>query len=404
MVDYSSLPKTNVQVEYSSRVVHSSWADTAARRKPVENRMETEGVKKGVQPPPQRVVVQSTSSTCPPGFIKSPLQGVYPGAQAGLPGYNCYNPVVMTNKEEDGLLQELMGNIIPTSVMAPWEQPMSYEVDIHSNVHHDLKYSERGYVGVDKPEDFLQSRLVGTIEEQRVPPIGYVVKEERQLVKHEISFQDPRGVQISHQALNELNSLSWDIESLKHHVDGELQRRTVGEYQARERYLSLKLSATVAQVAQLKQDKENLGAELTKSQKDAEDLVDALEKEYARSKQVTHSGQPATAPQADIKSSLEYLSLQKEWEMLGKTLDLVTCSAGENKEELRELKNERKISREEVIRDKEAWIERERDWRSREVQLKAEASTHSAERATWGPCSSCGMVCAPSWKCGECPP
>ena len=218
--------------------------------------------------------------------------------------------------------------------------------------------------------------MVSTVGEQRAPPLGYVPREEREVVQNELTFKDPRGVEISHQALQELNSLSWDIEAVKHHVDGELRRRTVGEYQARERYLSKMLATSVAQVAQLREQSAARMVDLEKWRKDAEDMADALEerKEHPSLPSSLPSRLPEGAPQRDVKSSLEYLSLLKEKEMVEKTLEMVTSSAGELKAEVRELKEEKKASQKEIMKEREEWREREREWRSRE-----KSSNHSSQ-------------------------
>jgi hypothetical protein len=397
MVDYSCRPKDSIRVAYDSQVTHSSWAATAAGRKAL-----TVQVGKGhrVVVPPRSVASRGTSSkegtispkVQPRGPRHISLEGVYPGDQAGLPGFREYRPVNMADENDDMRYQTLMGSILPRTYCSPWERPMSYEVR-RQGANPELKYSERSFVGVDTEENFQPPRVVGSVEEQRPPPLGYVPREEREMVMNELTFSDPRGVEISHKALQELNSLSWDIEAVKHHVDGELRRRTVGEYQARERYLSRQLATSVAQVAQLREEGTAMRAQvahlkeqsatrmvgLEKWRKDAEDLTEALGEQRRVQPKASgqHSRLSAGAQQGDVKTSLEYLSLLKEKEMVEKTLEMVTSSAVELKAEVRELKEEKKASRDELKAEKEEWRERERAWRSREAQWNTGTSHHS---------------------------
>jgi hypothetical protein len=332
----------------------------------------------GQQFPPLQIVVgakeqrkaKPTSSVVATQPTPTQLSGVHLDNQAGLPGFHRYGPVNYVEVEDQETRDSLLGDVLPSMYMPPWVRPLSYEVD---SAQESLCYSERGRIGVSKPEDYHPSQLASCIHEQDAPPVGYVKPEERTLVKNTLELVPGKGLEVSFQALQELNSLSWDVEAMKNHMDGELRRQTVGEYQERERYLTKRLSASMGLVAQLSEEKESIQRQLDQSQQDVAALAESLN----QARRVTGSQAP-TAPisvtEKDVVNSPVHRVLLMDHKCMKELLSKARTDVIEKKEEIKELKADNKYLRAEETE----WREREKDWRKREKELRREARSSTS--------------------------
>ena len=335
--------------------------------------------------------VKSTSSVVAPQPTPTKLAGVYLENQAGLTGFKNYGPVNFTQVLDQDNRTELMNDLLPGMYMPTWVRPISYEVD---DTQENLLYSERGRIGVSKPEDFHPSQLAACIHEQDAPPVGYVRPNDRELVRNVVELVPGKGLEVSFQALQELNSLSWDVEAMKNHMDGELRRQTVGEYQERERYLTKRLSASMGMVTQLKEEKETLQTQMDQKQQEAAALTESLQRQLDQSQQdaaalaesLTQARRAtgsnalsvptvaAPMTEANLQSSPTHRMLLMNHAMVEELLKQSRIELVDKKEEIKELKADNKY-----LRDEEnEWRNREKEWRRTEKDLREEARSTSS--------------------------
>jgi hypothetical protein len=359
LVDYSGFSEVTPEVERDSLVKRSDWASTK-RDLTVQVTTSRRGnevrdvVKHSPTPLPQR--------EARPPRVRSPkvsqvteLPELYEYL-SGAPGYTIY------------VSGEQMGDTKPKLCLQPWTEPMCYEPN---PTEEGRVFSERGFVGVEKPGSFDTSKLVSTIGEQDMPPAGYVQPEDRRVITTSLPVPE-KGLEVSFALLQELNSLKWDIGAVTHHMDGELKRQSVGEYQARERYLNAKLAASQAQVRKLQEEKEELEMNSAKDLVDLEALAGALGVCRAELSEAKTQRPPplVTSPPGEVLATQDYrvLVLEGQNQLLKQTLELVTSNESTLKEQVIELKEEKAELKADVKAEKELHRASQVEWRAREAR------------------------------------
>jgi hypothetical protein len=224
-----------------------------------------------------------------------------------------------------------------------------------------------------------------------MPPAGYILPQDRRVVTVSLPVLE-RGLEVSYATVQELNSLKWDIGAVTHHMDGELKRQSVGEYQARERYLTKQLASSQATVQKLEEEKKVWESDMAESLVNMDALAGALSDSREELSKANTQGQNQGPSPPSIgnppgfgQTSPEYGLLVMKYQMLEKTLDMVTSNESSLKTQVVELKEEKAELKADVRAEKALHIASVKEWRAREERWNTRRSSSSSSASGSGP-------------------